>query len=67
MVKVDLFGIMEKYLMGNGDKGRKMALGYGNRQREILTKENGKTIDKQDPESLCIMVDLNTEENSKIF
>jgi len=46
MEEENLFGTMVKYLRVNGKKERKTEMEYGNHQREIIMKGNGKTIDR---------------------
>jgi len=55
MVVADINGLMENYMKDNGKMGLKMALEYGEDQREILISESG---EKGKPKAMVFTLGL---------
>jgi hypothetical protein len=66
MVKVNSYGIMEKHLKGNGEMAKRMDLGFGSHQKEILIKVYGQIIDRMGRDCIFILEVQSIVENLKI-
>lgn len=67
MEKENLYGTIYKPLRANGEMGKRTALDCGDLLVEIITKANGKIIDKMDKDIMFISEVQSIKGNSRIF
>lgn len=67
MEPVNSYGITDKYLMENGEMVKRMDMVFGNLQRVIIIKDNGKIIVKKVKAIISIFLLQHIKVHSKVF
>ena len=67
MEMVNSYGITDKYLMENGETVKRMDMVFGNLQRVIIIKDNGKIIVKKVKAIISIFLLQHIKVHSKVF